>query len=234
MFIPYRIETLFKHWPVANIVIIAVTVVMYLVANALPDETVEAMVLGGTSSMGLLGHLFLHAGLLHLAGNMIFLWVFGNAVCAMMSNLLYAALYLGFGVVAAAAHVVFSDSMAVGASGAVNGIVGMAFAMYPRNDVSVFWFVLLRGGTFEMPLWALALVWVAFDAYGAITGHGQVAYWAHLGGFMAGATVGIVSLKMRWVTLTEYDNATLADLIKSKPRPKTKKWSWDEPMSLKD
>jgi hypothetical protein len=59
----------------------------------------------------------------------------------------------------------------------------------------------------------LTLVWFAFDAYGAIRGSGGVAYWAHLGGFIGGVTVGVVALKLRWVTLTEYDNASLVELL---------------------
>jgi membrane associated rhomboid family serine protease len=235
MFFPYKIETLFKHWPIANWVIMALTIVMFFTTNSLSDDTVQDLVLGGTSVAGLVGHLFLHADFLHLAGNMLFLWVFGNAVCGMTSNLVYPLLYLAFGVLAAAAHITFDDEMAVGASGAINGVVGMAFAMYPTNRVSVFWFFFVRGGTFEMPLWALALIWCGFDAYGALAGGDDVAYWAHLGGFIAGLVAGIVTIKLRWVTLTEYDNKSLADLIPSKPKRSPKgKWAWEEPMDLRD
>lgn len=231
---PYRIETLFKHWPVANWLIMAMTVAMFFAQDSLTGETLMDLVLGGTSVLGLVGYLVLHGGLLHLAGNMIFLWVFGNAVCAITSNLLYPILYLLFGVLAAAAHEAFSAEPAIGASGAINGVVGMALAMYPVNAVSIVWFVGFRGGTFEMPLWGLALIWCAIDAYGAWSGAGGVAYWAHLGGFAAGLMAGIVSLKMKWVTLTEYDNATLADLIPEKSKRPPYKPSWDEPMNLKD
>ena len=238
MFFPYKIETLFKHWPVANWVIMTLTAVMYFVSWGMSEETFEQLALGGTSAIGLVGHLFLHAGFGHLIGNLIFLWVFGNAVCAMTNNFVYPLLYLAFGVLAAAAHVAFDDDMAIGASGAINGVVGMAFAMYPTNRVSVFWFILLRAGTFEVALWALALVWCAFDAFGAITGGGDVAYWAHLGGFLSGVCAGIVALKLGWVTLTEYDNASLADLFRTKPKPKSKStagtWAWEKPMNLKD
>lgn len=236
MFLPYRIETLFKHWPVANIAIMVITVVFYFATDFLSEDAIRSMVLGGTSPVGLVGHVLLHGSIIHLAGNMIFLWVFGNAVCGMTSNLVYPLLYLGFGVLAAAAHVAFSDAPAIGASGAVNGIVGMAFAMYPRNAVSVFYFVVFRAGTFELPLWVLALFWFAYDTYGALSGAGGIAYWAHLGGFLGGVSVGMVALKFRWITLTEYDNPTLADLFKSKPKPKRAggKWTWEDPMTLKD
>jgi membrane associated rhomboid family serine protease len=176
-------------------------------------ETVHALVLCGTSIAGLVTHLFLHADIFHLAGNLLFLWVFGNAVCAMTGSLVYTVLFTVFGVIAAAAHVAFDGNPAIGASGAINGVVGMALAMFPTNRVSVFWFIVFRAGTFEVPLWVLALTWFGFDLLGAIRGSNDVAYWAHLGGFASGLGIGVISLKHRWLTLTEDDNASLADLL---------------------
>jgi membrane associated rhomboid family serine protease len=218
MFVPYKIDTLFKHWPIANWLIMAAMVLTFVGSLDWSNETIAGLILGGTSATGLITHLFLHDGLLHLAGNMLFLWVFGNAVCGMTSNLVYPLLFAVFGILAAAAHLAFDGSPALGASGAIDGIVGMAFAMYPLNNVHVFWFIVVRGGTWEMPLWTLALVWLAFDAYGAFFGHDDVAYWAHLGGFLAGVLAGFIALKLRWVTLTEYDNAPLTDVLAGKHR----------------
>ena len=232
MLFPYRIDTVFKHWPVANWMIMAITVALYFLSDALPGDTVERLVLGGTSPAGLIGHLFLHANLGHLMGNLLFLWVFGNAVCGMMNAFAYVVLYLGLGLIAAAAHLAFADAPAIGGSGAINGIVGLAVAMYPRNRVSMFWFFVLRAGTFELPLWVLAVAWFAFDAAGA---H-DIAYWAHVGGFVAGVLAGLVGLKLRWLTLTEFDHPSLADVFKAKTtkRARTDKWSWEEPMTLND
>ncbi len=222
MFFPYKIDTLFKRWPVANWVLMAALIVAYFASHAASEDTIEPLVLGRTSAVGLVTHLFLHADLVHLAGNLLFLWVFGNAVCAMVSNFIYPLLFAAFGVVAAAAHVAFDGHPAIGASGAINGVVGMALAMYPRNPVHVFWFVGFRGGTFEMPLWGLGLIWLAFDAYGAFFGHDGVAYWAHLGGLACGLAGGLVALKLRWLTLTDYDNESLADLLSGRRRERNR------------
>ena len=218
MFFPWKIDTLFKHWPIANLVVMVAMTVAFIYSVNATDDTLDALVLGGTSVTGLLGHMFLHAGLLHLAGNLVFLWVFGNAVCAMVNNLVYPLLFALFGVVAAAAHLAFDGAPALGASGAINGIVGMALAMYPLNNVHMVWFVGVRGGTFEMPLWILAMIWFAFDAYGAFFGRDGVGYWAHLGGLACGLVAGMLALKLGWLTLTEYDNASLADLLRGKRR----------------
>lgn len=218
MIFPYRIETLFKHYPYANWAIMGLTVLSFvlLAGDALSYETIEAMVLHGWAPAGLAGHLLLHGGLMHLAGNMIFLWVFGNVVCGNTSNRMFPLLYLGFGLAAAFAHLLLDGEPAVGASGAINGVVGMALAMYPQNRVSVFWWYLVRFGTFQMPLWGLAVIWLLLDLYGAIRGGGNVAYWAHLGGFFAGLGTGYLFLRRGWVELTEFDNCSLEEILAGK------------------
>ncbi len=218
MLFPYRIDTLFKHLPYANWAIMGLTVLVFLLlaGDLLPDGLVEAMVLDGWSATGLLGHTLLHAGFFHLAGNMIFLWVFGNAVCASTSNLWYPVYYAGFALAAAVAHIVCDGELAVGASGAINGVVGMAVAMYPLNRVSVWWFAFLRFGTFQVPLWGLALFWLFFDLLGAAGGGGDVAYWAHIGGFFAGLGTGWLALRKGWVELTEYDHRSLEEILAGK------------------
>ena len=180
MIFPFRIETLLKHYPWANWAIMAVTVLCFflVVGEVIPEEAVGAMILDGWSVTGLLGHALLHAGFMHLAGNMLFLWVFGNAVCGNSSNRVYPFLYAGFGITAALTHLILDGDPAVGASGAINGVVGMALAMYPLNRVSVFWLFFVKFGTVQIPLWALASIWLALDFWGALTGGGAVACWA--------------------------------------------------------
>ena len=101
-------------------------------------------ILGGTSWAGLVGHLFLHGGFLHLAGNLLFLWVFGNAVCAMTSNLVYRLLYLGFGVLAAAAHLAFDCDPGVRRERCDQRHCRNDVRDLSRNTSDVFWFVLIR------------------------------------------------------------------------------------------
>lgn len=237
MLFPYKIDTIFKHYPVANWVIMAITIAAYFASLSASEVTLEVLALGGTHTTGIVTHMFMHGGLPHLAGNMVTLWIFGNAVSAMMGGFAYAGLYLLFGILSGAAHVAFDDNMAIGASGAINGVVGLAFAMYPRNAVSVFWFIVIRFGTGEVALWVLAALWLILDVWGALGANNEgIAYWAHLGGFAAGVATGLVALRMGWITLTHLDDPTLADLFKGKKKktPITKGWAWEKPMTLRD
>ena len=213
MLIPYRLNTLFARYPLSNWILIGLTCLISLAAMFSDFTWAHSWILDGWRPVGVLGHLFLHAGLFHLAGNLIFLWVFGNAICANTGNIIYLALYFGFGVAAASVHNIFDGDPAIGASGAINGIVGMATAMYPLNRVSVFWFFVVRGGTFETPLWTMSLLWLAFDLFGVLFGGGDVAVWAHVGGFAVGIATGMILLRTGIVRLNEYDNRSLHEIL---------------------
>jgi membrane associated rhomboid family serine protease len=180
--------------------------------GSLPDSVVERLVLHSSSPLQLVGHLFLHAGIFHLVGNMIFLWVFGNAICSNTSNALYALIFFSCGVAAGAVHMIADGHPAVGASGAINGIVGLTLAIYPLNRVSVFWTFLVRGGTFSVRAYGIIIFWFIFDLWGALEKGGEVAYWAHIGGFLFGLISGLLLLKLKFVETTEWDNPTLLDL----------------------
>ncbi len=218
MLFPFRIETLLKDYPWANWAIMALTTLVFFlsVGGVFSEDLISRLILEGWNPVGMVGYTLLHSGILHLAGNMLCLWVFGNAVCGCSSNLFYPLLYWGFGVAAAIPHVLLDCGPAVGASGAINGVVGMALAMYPLNRVSVFWYFFLRFGTFQIPLWGLATIWLAFDFWGVLTGGGDVAYWAHLGGFFAGLATGYLFLRKGWVELTEFDNRSLEEIFSGK------------------
>lgn len=217
MLIPYRADVPVSRWPVANWLLIAVTIIIFFlyVFDGISEETVNSMVLG-QSAWGWPGHLLLHGGIFHLFGNMIFLWVFGNAICAKVGNVYYLPLYLALGLVAAATHMAFDGGLAVGASGAINGIVGMFLVWYPLNAVSCvylfFFFVFVRGGAFALSSFWIILMWLAFDILGALMRTGGTAYYAHLGGFFAGAGVGLAFLLLGWVKMDQGERSILMAL----------------------
>lgn len=216
LLVPYQIETLQDTKPWTNWLIIGACVVMHfaLALGEVDESTAVSLVLDGFSFPGLVSYMFLHVDLMHLIGNMVFLWVFGNAICSNTNNLVYPLLFLGLGVGAAVIHNIFDGSPAIGASGAINGITGIVFAMYPLNRVYLFWIFLVRGGTMSCKAWVIIVAWFCFDIFGAVTGGGGIAYWAHIGGFLLGVGVGLLLLQLGVIRVTEYDNRTLLEILK--------------------
>jgi len=126
LLVPYRVDVPLYRWPIANYVLLAVLVVCYILEQTAPVPAIEPFVLNGWNPLGLVGHIFLHGGIFHLVGNMIFLWVFGNAVCEKVGNIAYPFLFLGLGIAGGMAHLLLSGHPAIGASGAISGGAGKA------------------------------------------------------------------------------------------------------------
>ena len=138
MLIPYKLETTFTRIPYVNAALIVITsIIFFLPEQIFPLADQEAFVLRDWEISGLLGNMFLHGGFMHLLGNMLFLWIFGNAICATVGNGAYGFLYICLGVIAAAVHLVVDGHPAIGASGAINGIVGMSLVLFPRNKIQL-------------------------------------------------------------------------------------------------
>lgn len=215
LLIPYEFDTFLDRRPIANWIILAGCVLLTLSmwTGFMPEESVEMLVLHSWSPLGLIGHLFLHSSITHLVGNMIFLWVFGNALCSNTSDKLYTLLFFGAGFIAAAVHLLMDGDPAIGASGAINGIVGMILAVYPLNQVTMLWVFAIRGGTFTIPAWVVILLWFGFDIWGVISGASGIGYWAHIGGFLGGFALGMTLLKLGIIQTTEWDNETLLEIV---------------------
>src|SRR5262249_11594220 len=117
--VPFHVDVPMHRLPWANWALIGLTVLLYFLTFSSGgfNDLGEQLVLGGGNVAGWVGHVFVHAGLFHLLGNMLFLWVFGNAVCAKVSNLAFPFLYLGIGLCAGLAAYAVNPRPAVGASG---------------------------------------------------------------------------------------------------------------------
>ena len=214
MFLPYRVNTLTCRSPWANLAIIALCVLMFvlLLADAVSEDFLDRLVLADWSPSGFIGYQFLHADWGHLIGNMMLLWVFGNSLSGVMHDLDFALAYLACGVVAGVLHLVVDGSPVIGASGAVSGVMGMYLAVYPRNEVSCFiWFI--RPWAFELKGYVLIVGWFLWDLYSAFRHMPGIACWAHVGGMVAGFFIGLLLLKMQRVHLADYDNPTALDLF---------------------
>jgi len=142
--------------------------------------------------------MFMHGSWMHIIGNMWFLWIFGNNIEDSMDHLRFAIFYLICGVAAALLQVVLNPASGipmVGASGAISGVMGAYLVLYPR--VRVWTFVPLGFFLTSLPLpaWTMLLYWIAIQVVGGLldaarpSGGGGVAFWAHVGGFVAGAAL---------------------------------------------
>jgi rhomboid family protein len=139
----------------------------------------------------LLTSMFLHGGWMHLGGNMLYLWIFGDNLEKFMGHARFLIFYLVCGIAAAITHIVFSGGSAVptvGASGAISGILGGYLILFPKNRVRV----LTRGGIMSVPALVVLGFWIVIQlisGYGSVAttaDTGGVAYLAHVGGFFAG------------------------------------------------
>jgi membrane associated rhomboid family serine protease len=220
MLVPYRLETIYTRLPYLNFALIVVNTVIFfcLASGSIATEDAESFVLRDWDLGQMIGNLFLHGGLLHLVGNMIFLWVFGNAVCATVGNVAYPFVYLLLGLFASSAHLAFDGRPALGASGAINGIVGMSLVLFPANKLRVWYTIFFKPGRFTIRAYWMIFAWFVFDIYGILTGGGNVAYWAHVGGFAAGLGIGFGLVKLN--SIETYD-PTIIDVIQGKPLDRT-------------
>ena len=136
----------------------------------------------------LLSSMFLHSGFMHLFGNMLFLWVFGDNLENRLGHIRYAAFYIVCGLAAAAAQISMDTSSVIpmlGASGAISGVLGGYILLFPRRRVRAIIFNFLT----EVPAYVAVGIWIVYQivvGYLSSAESGGVAYAAHIGGFFAG------------------------------------------------
>ncbi len=156
---------------------------------------------------------FLHANFAHIAGNMLFLYVFGNPVNARMGHVPYLLFYLAGGVFAASGYALRHDNAMVGASGAIAAVTTAYLALFPRSRITIlyWWFII---GTFELPSWfMIVLKMIVWDNILAPSwvhdGGSNVAFDAHLAGYAFGFVVVAVLLALRCLPRGQFDVVAL-------------------------
>lgn len=175
-----------------------------------PDRVVQHPVTGqrvevpglqptpGSVYLTLLTSMFMHGGIAHILGNMLFLWIFGDNLEDRLGHVKYLIFYLLTGIIASLAHVFTTVALSsqegsllipsLGASGAISGVLGGYILLYPHRRVRAFLFNILT----EVPAWVAVGMWFAFQLIsglgmlGSGSAEGGVAYAAHIGGFIAG------------------------------------------------
>jgi len=155
-------------------------------------------VLHGNQLYTFLTSMFLHADLIHLGGNMLFLYIFGDNVEDTFGHARYLAFYFLAGIAASFAHILFvanspdSAIPTIGASGAISGVLGAYLVLFPRSRILTL-VVLYWISVAAIPAVIFLGLWFAFQfLYGALAVGGGIAYWAHIGGFVAGLFFGVV------------------------------------------
>jgi membrane associated rhomboid family serine protease len=139
--------------------------------------------------------IFIHAGLIHLLGNLLFLWIFGDNIEYILGHSRYLVFFLVVGAGAAAMQIIFlphSNIPMIGASGAISGVLGAYLVKFPRNRVSILLFFIIIIKIIKVPAFLALSLWFLFQMYNAyiadisLPDKGGVAWFAHIGGFLSG------------------------------------------------
>lgn len=214
MIIPYKDDNPTRRPPVVTIAIIVANVAMFVyfrvfVSDSEKDYHAVLMNLGLVPGMFLSKHLvmqvqavptfftlftsmFMHAGIMHLGGNMLYLWIFGNNIEDALGHVKFLLFYLFCGVCGAFAYMITqpgSHVPMVGASGAIAGVLGAYFMLFPRAQVRVLLFLFIFITTVTVPAGVVLGVWIAMQVWQGVndmSAGGGVAWFAHIGGFFAG------------------------------------------------
>ncbi len=208
MFIPLKDTNPSRTFPIVNVILIVANIAVFVYQVSLPPSAFKVFMLSNATVPAripsfIAGHggfeaaffpiftsMFLHAGFWHLAGNMLFLWIFGDNVEDFFGHLTYLVFYLVCGLGAGLLHIVFnlnSTIPALGASGAISGVMGAYMLLYPRERILtlVFVFLIPIPAVFILGCWFLLQFLSGVTAIGG-SPSGGVAVWAHVGGFLLG------------------------------------------------
>jgi membrane associated rhomboid family serine protease len=166
----------------------AIPAVLFGNQAAIPEQAV-----GASATLTLLTSMFLHGGWMHLIGNMLYLWIFGNNIEDVMGHVKFIIFYVTCGILAAFSHALTDPASAVpmvGASGAISGVLGAYLLLFPRAQVLVLIPMGIFTRTMYVPAGFVLGMWFVMQLLsgGMSLGHegGGVAFFAHIGGFVAG------------------------------------------------
>lgn len=202
--IPIRDHNPSTRTPYVTLMLIAINIAVYLYGfvflttdQALSQfyydyAMIPARISGSENYVSLVTSIFLHAGFMHLAGNMLFLWIFGDNIEDEMGHIPFLIFYLLCGVGADLAQFgadPLSSIPTVGASGAIAGVMGGYLLLFPKAKVDIFIFLIVFIRILPIPAWIMLGLWFGLqvvNGLGSDIAGGGVAYWAHAGGFVIG------------------------------------------------
>ncbi len=216
--LPIGTDVRLRRTPVGNWLLIALNVIVFVAVNGLQIEWVtdwlpplDAAI---PSLTGYLSYQFRHGDVAHLLGNMLFLWIFGHAVCDRMGSVNYVLFYLASGVFAGVVFATQSDNQLVGASGAIAAVTTAFLVLYPRSQVTLaIWFVFVT--TLQLPATVLivfkVILWdnILAPSLDQNAMMSNVAYSAHLGGYGFGFLIALILLAVRALPRNQFDLVAL-------------------------
>jgi len=201
MILPIRTSIRPRRTPYCNYVLIAVNVIIFLVTYS------PRVVLVNGQPFHLwqfVSYAFLHGGLLHIIGNMYFLYIFGNNVNDKLGNISYLCFYLAGAVFSGIGHTLLNSNPALGASGAVAAVTGAYLVLYPKTLITIVYYFILFG-TMELPaIYLIGLKMILIDNVIVRTTPG-VAYNAHLAGYAFGIASSLLLLATRLIGRDQTD-----------------------------
>ena len=215
MLIPIRTQTDVRHTPAVNIALIAANVAIFVLFGGASKRNflLENWIFNPLwpQMHQYITYQFLHGDIMHLLGNMIFLYVFGNAVSAKMGDLPYLLFYLSCGMLSALGFALSNNNPMLGASGSIAGVTTAYLVLFPRSRVTVLYFFFLIG-TFELPaIWIIGLKIILWDNIisPSIGPASNVAHGAHLAGYAVGFLFALLMLAFRALPRDHFDMLSL-------------------------
>jgi membrane associated rhomboid family serine protease len=215
MFFPYSTDAPVYYWPFATVGLIAVNVIVFfgVASGSLSSFEDWALTYGnGLHPDEWFRAMFMHGSVEHLLGNMLFLWVFGLVVEGKLGWWKFLCCYLAIGATQSMIEQVVMLGYdgevpgSVGASAAIFGLVAMAAVWAPVNEVTFFYLIFVRAGTFDVSIAMLAAIYAGMEVLLLLVSGGTAgSSWLHLGGFALGMPLGIALLKRKIVDCEGWD-----------------------------
>ncbi|MBI3398875.1 MAG: rhomboid family intramembrane serine protease [Deltaproteobacteria bacterium] len=208
--IPLKDDNPTRTFPFVTILIIAANILVYIYqltlgaaageffilrAGALPYEITHFVDIYPLAfippPLTLFSAMFVHGGLLHVGGNMLYLWIFGDNIEDRLGRFRFLLFYILTGIIASLAHIIMMPNSTlpmIGASGAIAGILGAYLVLYPRANVLTFVFLFFFVDIVRIPAIIFIGLWFLFQLLSSGAG-GGIAWYAHIGGFMGGVAL---------------------------------------------
>ncbi len=200
--IPFKDDNPTPTFPVVTLTLVAVNVLVFFHQLGMPQDelrelvytygAVPELIVRGQNLHAVFTSMFLHGGLMHLLGNMLFMWIFADNIEHLTGHGRFIVFYLICGVIAFLTHFFMaplSQQPMIGASGAISGVLGAYALRFPRARVHVIWILFIFISIDRIPAVIVLGLWFLFQIMNAVVSQGTgggVAWYAHIGGFIGG------------------------------------------------